>query len=100
MATRRKGEQPVPKAVTEWSPDHPVADAMRSGSGWFEAWVGQMTTPYERLAQATGLSVDRIREIATGGPIMQAELEAFAKAWWITPDGLLASMPDPERMIG
>jgi hypothetical protein len=100
MSKRRKGEKPVPKQAVGWSEDHPVAGCMRCGSKWFDAWIGQMTTPYTRLANATKLSVDRIREIDAGSTITRAELEALAKAWWITPEGLLESMPDRERVVG
>jgi hypothetical protein len=99
MSKRRKGEQPVPMQVVEWSEDHAVAHCMRRGSSWFSAWIGQMATPYPRLAKKTKLSIDRIREIDTGGTLTRAELAALAKAWWITPDGLLASMPDRSIVI-
>jgi hypothetical protein len=95
MGTRRKGERPVPKQVVEWTFSHPVAQAMRRGSKWFGAWIAEKTTPYQWLAKRTGLSIDRIREIDQGAGITRAELEALAEAWWITPAGLLASMPDP-----
>jgi hypothetical protein len=100
MGQRRKGEQPVPRHVVGWSDDHPVARCMARGSKWFEAWIGQMVTPYVRLAKMTRIPVERIRQIAEGATITQVELRALARAWWITPEGLRASMPDPERVIG
>lgn len=100
MGQRRKGEQPVPKQIVGWSDDHPVAGSMRRGSKWFDAWIGQMTTPYLRLSRRTKIPVERIQEIDSGSPITRVELEALAQAWWITPEGLLQSMPNPQRVVG
>jgi hypothetical protein len=100
MGQRRKGELPVLKQMVGWSADHPVAHSMARGSTWFQAWIGQMATPYARLAKMTQISVERIQQIADGATIRHGELIALAAAWWITPEGLLASMPDPERVIG
>jgi hypothetical protein len=47
-----------------------------------------------------GISENRLAEIKDGAAFTRAELEALAKAWWITPDGLRSSMPDPERIVG
>jgi hypothetical protein len=100
MGKYRKGEQPVSKQVVSWSPDHPVAHNMARGSEWFSAWIGQMATPYDRLAKKTRILVARLQEIDHGAVITRAEIEALAKAWWITPAGLIASMPDPGRIKG
>jgi len=99
MAGRRKGEQPVTKHVVDWTAGHPVAHSMKTGSRWFNAWIAQTSTPYERLAKRTRISAERIREIELGASFSRAELEALANAWWITPEGLIASMPDPSIVI-
>jgi hypothetical protein len=99
MSKRRKGEQPVSKVVVDWSDDHPVAGSIRRGDKWFFAWLMQMCTPYWRLAKRTGIAEARLREINGGSVITRAELEALAKAWWITPEGLQASMPDDRAVL-
>ena len=96
---RRKGEQPVAKVVVNWTSDHAVARSLRDGTRWFHAWMAQMVTPYERLAKRTRIPVERLRAIEAGGQLSRAELEALAKAWWITPEGLIASMPDPGLVV-
>jgi hypothetical protein len=100
MSKRRKGEQQVPRHVREFTPEMAVARTIREGDAWFYAWNAQETTGGDRLRKRTGIPAGRLKEIASGGPITRAELEALAKAWWITPEGLLASMPDPERVVG
>jgi hypothetical protein len=100
MGQRRKGEQPVPKEVVGWSEDHQVFRCLGPGENWFSAWHMQMCTPYPRLAKRTKITEARLREIKDGATFTHAELEALAKAWWITPEGLQASMPDPERVAG
>jgi hypothetical protein len=99
MGQRRKGEQPVQKQIVGWSADHAVARSLAHGSSWFQAWIGQMATPYARLAKMTRIPVERIGQIAEGATITHAELRSLARAWWITPEGLRASMPDPDRVI-
>lgn len=100
MGKYRKGEKPVPRYVAEWTPDHPVAGSMRRGSPWFYAWLAQSCTPYVRLTKLTKITEARLREIEAGASFTRVELEALARAWWVTPEGLLASMPDPERVVG
>jgi hypothetical protein len=48
----------------------------------------------------TRIPVARLQEIDHGAVITHAEIEALAKAWWITPEGLIASMPEPDRIVG
>jgi hypothetical protein len=59
-----------------------------------------MCTPYPLLARRTEIAEARLHQIGNDATFTRAELEALAKAWWITAEGLLASMPDPERVIG
>ncbi|WP_454882623.1 hypothetical protein [Sphingomonas oryzagri] len=82
------------------SPIETVERAMRTGDRWFDAWQMQEATPTPRLAKRTRLSEMRLRAIADGATFTRWELELLAQAWWITPDALLASMPDPERVVG
>ncbi|MGN6621199.1 MAG: hypothetical protein ACTHKR_09085, partial [Sphingomonas sp.] len=66
---------------------------IRGGDHWFGAWMGQMATPYVKLAQRTGLSIGRITAIDRGDAISRCELEALALAWSV-------SVGDLERSIG
>lgn len=100
MSKRRKGEQPVPREVRDFTPDMPVARMIREGDAWFDAWNAQEATGGDRLRKRSRIPAERLAEIATGSTITGAELQALAKAWWITPEGLLASMPDPTIVVG
>jgi hypothetical protein len=37
----------------------------------------------------------RVGNVDAGSTVTRAEVEALAKAWWVTPAGLIAPMPDP-----
>lgn len=100
MGQRRKGGKPVSKQVVGWSQDHPVAGGVWPESKWFDAWIGQMTTRYPRLARATKQSADRVQKIDAASTVTRVEPEALATAGWITPGSLLASTSDPERVVG
>jgi len=79
--SRRKGEQPVPQQLQRWSDDHPVPRLIRDGDHWFGAWVGQMATPYVKLAKRTGIPIGRLTAIDRGDVVSRSELEALARAW-------------------
>jgi hypothetical protein len=97
----RTNSRAAPKRVREWSEDHPVARSIRrDGTPWFHAWVSEMKTPWPELARRTRISVERIGQLDARSTITRLELEALARAWFITPDGLQASMPDPSRVVG
>jgi hypothetical protein len=95
----RKGERPLPIHLDRWSPDHPLAAIISSGTHWFSAWLAQKTTPYHRLEALTGIPRRRLATIGEGGQISRAELDALARAWSISSGDLLASMPDPSIVI-
>lgn len=90
--SRRKGEQPVPQRLQRWSDDHPVARLIRNGDHWFGAWVGQMATPYVKLAKRTGISIGRLAAIDRGDMISRSELDALALAWSVSADDLKRSI--------
>lgn len=92
--TRRKGERPIPKVVKPYGPDHPVAHWIADGDGWFDAWVGQMCTPYAVLTKRTGIANARLFELSFGEPPTLAEIDALAKVWLVPPEGLIASIAD------
>lgn len=96
---RRKGEQPVAKAFDHWTPTHPVGHMIRTGSQWFSAWRVFKGYPIERLARASGISVDRIWAIDFGDALTRDELEAFAQLWLISAEDLIASMSSPNLLV-
>jgi hypothetical protein len=89
---RRKGERKIVKTVQPYGADHPVAGAIRRGSGWLDAWVMQRVTPYALIARRTGIAEARLFEFARGEPPTRAEIEALAALWHVPPEGLAASI--------
>lgn len=91
---RRKGEKPVIPKHGPWSEDHPVADAIASGDPWFRAWAVQCCTPLAVLSKRTHIPLGRLYEIDRGGRVSTEELSALAEAWRVSPEDVLASMPE------
>lgn len=91
---RRKGEKPVTPQRGPWSKDHPVADAIASGDPWFGAWAVQCCTPLAVLSKRTRIPLDRLYEIDRGEKVSTEELSALAEAWRVSPEDVLASMPE------
>lgn len=94
--SRRKGERPIPKVVRPYDADHPVRQWIADGDGWFDAWVGQMCTPYAVLTRKTGIASDRLFELSFGDAPTLAEIEALAQVWLVPPEGLIASIADAD----
>ena len=92
--SRRKGEQPIPKVVRPYDADHPVKRWIADGDTWFDAWVGQMCTPYVVLTRRTGIPQERLFELSFGEVPTLSEVSALAKVWLVPPEGLLASIAD------
>ncbi|WP_157215879.1 hypothetical protein [Flavisphingomonas formosensis] len=92
---RRKGERTIPQQLDLWSPAHPVAHAIATGSAWFHAWQMQKCTPVVQLAKQTGIAAARLAGIAAGDRLSRAEIDALARAWTISAADLIASLPDP-----
>jgi hypothetical protein len=100
MTPRRNGiRRPLP-AVVSWSADHWAARYMQDGDAWFDAWMKAMATPGPTLAKRTRIPLDRLMQIARGAAITRKEIEVLAKAWSITPDGLIESLPEAGRVVG
>ena len=97
--SRRKGEKPVIAPLDRWSPDHPVAHMIATGSKWFSAWVAQKATPIFQLARKTGIKPARLMALEMGDYISRAELDAISVAWGVSTGDLIASMPDPSLVI-
>lgn len=96
---RRKGERPIVRAVVGWSVDHQCARAIREGDPWFRAWMFQMSTPYWRLAKATRIPEARLREIEGAAAVTRAEIDALARVWWVTSEGLIESIGGASEVI-
>lgn len=91
--SRRKGERPIVKAVKPYTADHPVAGSMRRGSRWLDAWVMQMVTPWAVITRKTGIAPDRISAFQYGdAQPTDEEVEKLAALWYVTPEGLRASI--------
>lgn len=97
--SRRKGERPIPRLLDSWSPKHPVAHAIATGSSWFGAWAMQKAIPQAALARQTGISTARLTAIDHGDRVSRAELDALARAWCISSCDLAASMPEPDLLV-
>jgi hypothetical protein len=91
--TRRKGERSIAVRLDTWSADHPVARSTATGSGWLDAWLAQKATPIGRLSKLTGIAGGRLLTIAQGDRVSRAEIDALARAWSISSNDLMASLP-------
>lgn len=93
----RKGERRLVKEVRPYAPDHPVAESIRRGSKWFDAWVGQMTTSYPVLTKRTKIASERLTQLSHGAEPTMVEVELLAAVWYVTPEGLMESKRDGQR---
>lgn len=94
---RRKGFPRLAKRVVPYGDSHPVAGMIGRGSRWFDAWVAQMQTPYAKLARQSGVDVARLFEMSHGAVPTDAEIGALAPCWYVTPEGLRASIAQSMR---
>lgn len=97
--SRRKGERPVLRYLDRWSTDHPVAHSIASGTHWYSAWAMQKSNSQSSLARATGIPMARLMAIEDGDVIARSELEALSRAWSVSVNDLIASLPSPELVI-
>jgi hypothetical protein len=97
--TRRKGERPIAVHLDTWSADRPVAQAIAPGSGWLDAWLGEKDTPIGRLSKLKGIPGGRLLTIAQGDRVSRTEIDALARAWSISSNALLASLPDSTCVV-
>lgn len=96
---RRKGERPVPQRLIDITPSSPVMRMIATGDHWFTAWLCQQSTPLTRLARTTGLSVARLLAIQQGDRVSRAEIDALARAWSVSAEGLIGTLPDRALVI-
>ncbi len=93
----RKGERRIIKEVRPYAPTHPVAESIRRGSQWFDAWVCQMTTSFPVLTKRTKISSDRLMQLSHGAYPTEEEIDLLAATWFVTPAGLRESIEDGFR---
>lgn len=96
---RRKGERPVAQQLIRLSAGHPILRSIAEGDHWFYAWVSQCCTPHIRLAKQTGISPGRIRAIDGGDIVSRAEIDALARAWNVSTQELISTLPDPSLVV-
>jgi len=96
---RRKGERPIPRALTRWSASHPVAHAMRTGDHWFKAWQFQSCIASAKLARDTGIPANRFAAIENGGAVSRAEIDALARAWSVSSGDLIECIGDASVIV-
>lgn len=96
---RRKGEKPVLKTLLEITPSSPVMRTIASGDPWFKAWSFQQCTPMARLVRTTGLTAGRLAAIEQGDRISRAEIDVLARAWSVSAEGLIGTLPDRALVI-
>lgn len=55
--------------------------------------------PWPRLAQVSGIPVNRFGAILAGDRISRAEIDALARAWSVSSADLIGTLPDPDLVI-
>lgn len=90
---RRKGERKVEKEWPPYAVDS-ISHMIRSGTGWFQAWAVQASTPLATLSRMTKIEPARVDDIDGGAQITLDELQAFARAWNVDPAIVMSTMPD------
>ncbi len=96
---RRKGERPVPRRLLDVTPSSPVMRMIAEGDHWFNAWMFQQATALARLARTTGIAVARLHAMQQGDRVSRAEIDALARAWSVSAEGLIRTLPDRSLVI-
>lgn len=99
MGTRYRWKKPPGWMYQPYGPDHSVARAIATGSQWFHAWITQYCLPIPRLKKA-GIPPDRAEALGRGALITMAEVELLAAACDVRPSDIIASLPDPDLLLG
>jgi hypothetical protein len=96
---RRKGEKKVGKHWPPYDDKHPIAHRIRTGDNWFYAWMAE-TAPLVILEKRSGIPFGRLLGIDLYDKVTRAEVDALARAWGAPLEDVLASIPDPQMVIG
>lgn len=96
---RRKGEQPVAKRLVQITPTSPVVISIAEGDHWFDAWVAEACTPWSKLARLSGIPGPRFSAIRGGDKISRAEIDALARAWSVSSEDLIRTIPDRDLVV-
>lgn len=96
---RRKGERPILRRLLDITPSSPVMRMIASGDHWFAAWMMQQVTPLAELARTTGLAAARLHAIDQGDCVSRAEIDALARAWSVSAEGLIGTLPNRSLVI-
>lgn len=91
---RRKGEQKLKRHWPEWGATHPVHNAIKRGSHWFNAWYAQACTPWPVIERKAGIPVARLVAIEGGSEPSTTEIEALAALWSCPVEHIQASIRD------
>lgn len=96
---RRKGERPVARPLLDITPSSPVMRMIADGDHWFTAWTMQQATPLAQLARTTGIPAARLHTIQQGDRVSRAEIDALARAWSASAEGLIGTLPDRALVV-
>lgn len=96
---RRKGEQPVPKWLNVLTADSHVVRNIAEGEYWFDAWLGEECTPIATLSRRTGISLARLTAINRGDRVSRAEIDALARAWSVSSQDLISTLPSTDFVV-
>jgi len=96
---RRKGERRIPKRLRVLTPDAPVLRNIAEGSHWFYAWLSEECTPLAPLSRLTGIPPRRLDAINAGDRVSRAEIDALARAWSVSSEDLISTLPDPTLVV-
>lgn len=64
-----------------------------------QPWTFQQSTPLVRLARMTGLTVARLDAIEHGDRVSRDEIDALARAWSVSAEGLIGTLPDRSLVV-
>src|SRR3546814_9187507 len=85
-------------ALPIYNSEHPVARWIADGDHWLTAWVGQMATSWPTITRKTGITAERLEQFNDDEEVpADSEIEALAALWYVTPEGLRASIRNGKR---
>lgn len=99
MSDDPQGQKLVLVKLDRWTPGHPVANAIATGSYGFAAWMEQKAKPLGMLSKQTGIAAPRLLAIDAGDCVSIAELDALARAWAVGACILIASIGNAANIV-